>query len=426
MERTHHSMLQNALEACRKGEAVHGMKGASAMMSLQYIDIPKCFVIDWMHNVLLGVVKALLNFWLGSTHKDKDFFIGNKISLLNQRLKQIQIPDFISRRQRGLEEHAHWKASECREWLIHFSMPVLSGVLKPYPLVHYSLLVTAMSLLTKDVISQDEVDLSEQLLFEFCRQFPNVYGVTSQTMNIHLLKHLANFTRLHGPLFCFSCFGFESMNSYLMKMVHESRYINNQVSFAIAMSKQLSNMLDHFDDGDSDTKHLVNQLGSKVLLENKEQIYHTFAMGKEKSLQRTDPVFRLLTSEMQVESPTAFLRLQKEVNIYHSEGYHQAKTRNNYTVAFMDGDEEEFGSILSFVRSGHDMYAVIQQFETRHFSFDEETEMEVQASNLRQYLQMTLCSHIYHITGQKDRKLVRVEHVKKMCAHKCNQSIKVY
>ena len=50
-----------------------------------------------------------------------------------------------------------------------------------------------------------------------------------QTMNVHLLRHMPQFVRLHGPLFQYSCFGFESMNNHLKNMVHGTRYINDQV-----------------------------------------------------------------------------------------------------------------------------------------------------------------------------------------------------
>ena len=53
--------------------------------------------------------------------------------------------------------------------------------------------------------------------------------VEKQTMNLHLLRHLPNFVENHGPLFN-SCFGFESMNNVLKRMIHGTRFINNQVN----------------------------------------------------------------------------------------------------------------------------------------------------------------------------------------------------
>ena len=52
-------------------------------MILKYIDLPKVFVVDWMHCVLLGITKALMGFWFSSKHKDEQFFIGDKVRVLN-------------------------------------------------------------------------------------------------------------------------------------------------------------------------------------------------------------------------------------------------------------------------------------------------------------------------------------------------------
>ena len=67
-------------------------------------------------------------------------------------------------------------ATECREWLLHFSVPVLEGVLPPVAHVHYMLLVSAMNILNKEAVKMDEIDYAEMLLLDFCRLFPDVYG----------------------------------------------------------------------------------------------------------------------------------------------------------------------------------------------------------------------------------------------------------
>ena len=55
-------------------------------------------------------------------------------------------------------------------------------------------------------------------------------GDFQQTMNVHMLRHVPKFVRMYGPLFNSSCFGFESMNSYLKSMVHGTRHVNSQVN----------------------------------------------------------------------------------------------------------------------------------------------------------------------------------------------------
>ena len=67
-------------------------------------------------------------------------------------------------------------ATESREWLLHFSVSVLDGVLPPVVYVHYMLLVSAINLLNKEKVLMDEISYAEILLLDFCRLFPEVYG----------------------------------------------------------------------------------------------------------------------------------------------------------------------------------------------------------------------------------------------------------
>ena len=55
-------MKRFAQEAVAKGIVIKGVKGESVLSA--YIDILMCIVIDYMHCVLLGVVKQLLVMWL--------------------------------------------------------------------------------------------------------------------------------------------------------------------------------------------------------------------------------------------------------------------------------------------------------------------------------------------------------------------------
>ena len=56
------------------------MKGASPLAALKGFDLVKGVAIDYMHNVLIGVVKALQDKWF---HGDKHspYYIGKKVLL---------------------------------------------------------------------------------------------------------------------------------------------------------------------------------------------------------------------------------------------------------------------------------------------------------------------------------------------------------
>lgn len=58
---------------------VNGIKGASVFLLFKPFDLVKGFVVDWMHSVCLGVTKSLINLWLNTDNRGKEFFLGAKV-----------------------------------------------------------------------------------------------------------------------------------------------------------------------------------------------------------------------------------------------------------------------------------------------------------------------------------------------------------
>lgn len=51
-------------------------------------------------------------------------------------------------------------------------------------------------------------------------------------MNVHLLIHICDCVKMWGPLWCYSCFTFETMNGHLKKLFHGTRDMTKQVILA--------------------------------------------------------------------------------------------------------------------------------------------------------------------------------------------------
>ena len=64
---------------------VSGVKGASPLAALKGFDLVKSVAIDYMHNVLLGVVKALQDKWFNGD-KQSRYYIGKKVHVLTYLL----------------------------------------------------------------------------------------------------------------------------------------------------------------------------------------------------------------------------------------------------------------------------------------------------------------------------------------------------
>jgi len=90
------------------------------------IDLIKCFPIDYLHNICLGIMHKLLNTWISgqllsvklNSHSFKE------ISKHLQQLK-VYVPLEINRKPRGLEDLARWKGTEYRTFLLYLGPIVL-------------------------------------------------------------------------------------------------------------------------------------------------------------------------------------------------------------------------------------------------------------------------------------------------------------
>jgi hypothetical protein len=67
--KTHAQTLADAKEAVVQGESVRCVKGPCWFAGLEYYDIVKGTAVDYMHCVLEGVTKSLVNLWFNPTYK---------------------------------------------------------------------------------------------------------------------------------------------------------------------------------------------------------------------------------------------------------------------------------------------------------------------------------------------------------------------
>ena len=71
-ERTHQETIEDAKQAVIDDKPCYGIKGPSWLAGLKHYDIIKGTGIDYMHAVLLGVMKLFLNLWFG-TNRSHNF-----------------------------------------------------------------------------------------------------------------------------------------------------------------------------------------------------------------------------------------------------------------------------------------------------------------------------------------------------------------
>ena len=99
-----------------------------------------------------------------------------------------------------------------------------------------SLCFAALHILLGSRIEPNQIDAAEQMMVDFYKLLPELYGERSCTHNSHLLFHLTKFVRLWGPLWTHSTFDFEHKHGQLKHLFHGKNQIVNQLFFNVDVS----------------------------------------------------------------------------------------------------------------------------------------------------------------------------------------------
>ena len=130
--------------------------------------------IDYMHCVLEGVTKRLLEVCVTSTRRYG--YIGRFVNKIDTNLLKQRPPHDFSRFSRSIKKHRKfWKASEFRNLLLYYSLPLLMNVLPPLYLHHFSLLVCAMHILLQSQITEVQIQAAGEMLLSFHELIPELY-----------------------------------------------------------------------------------------------------------------------------------------------------------------------------------------------------------------------------------------------------------
>lgn len=216
-------------------------KGDSPFLKLKKFDMVFGFPLDYMHLVLQGVMKKLLEIWILSLRTSPNFLKDPQQKLINKSLKKIRnnFPKEFERISRSLKHLKTWKAVEFRTFLLYTGMakltwffsyknfycycylgPVLlKGILSPEKYQHFLYLHVAIRILASPDLHLVWNIKAEDYLKKFVSEFGTIYGVENLIFNIHSLIHLAKDAMIHGPLDDFSAFRHESFLGKLKKLI---------------------------------------------------------------------------------------------------------------------------------------------------------------------------------------------------------------
>ena len=351
-KRNHEEFIANGEEAFASSSRILGVKGPSWWANIS-ADVINGTGIDYMHSVLLGLVRRFLTLWFDPKFSSESYSASNLIDVADKRLAAIKPPYFIKRMPTSIKDHSqHWKASECRSWLFFYSVPVLFGLLKKEIFEHYLLFVEAIYILNLQSLSHQELLHAEELLIKFCCLFSSLYGARHMSANLHQLLHLHDTVKQLGPLWVYSCFCFESINRKLVKLFHGTQNPAVQIANAVSTLMKLP-VLSEDIDNDSIIGALYSKLSNSSyhysFTETVSEGLHIIGGKAFRNLERK--FYDVLALSLGTAPGTCYIfhRIMLNGVLYQCSEY-KVESRNSYTVQFRHTNCICYGHVVFYVK----------------------------------------------------------------------------
>lgn len=196
------------------------------------INVRDIFTMDYMHCVLLGVMKQLLTQWIDV--RKRVFSIQadavRELSSIHLQISKTHPPEF-ARRPRAIDQFKRFKATEFRQLLLYTLPVMLKDKIATKFYKHFLLLHCAIRILCNPDTFSTHSGCANEMLVEFVRSFKNLYGLEYCTYNLHCLLHLAEDCKnMRAPLDDYSCFKFENFLQILKKIPKNGHRVLEQIS----------------------------------------------------------------------------------------------------------------------------------------------------------------------------------------------------
>ncbi|KAE8738509.1 hypothetical protein FOCC_FOCC016017 [Frankliniella occidentalis] len=339
--RTHLRMTLQGELAERRGKSRKGVLGKTVVAELPFLDLGVCLSAEYMHLVLLGCVRYILDIIF---HVRGPWCLRKHIAEIDAFIRAIKVPYFHKRLPRGIKDLKYFKASELRAMLLYFSLPAFQKFLPPKYFQHWMLLVAAIYLLLKEDISSNELDMADAMLRCFVRDLGKLYHNKFYTYNIHNLLHVTLLVKRWGPLWATSAFDFESYNGFITSHVHGTKHLGKELLNNIKIIQSLT-VLENSLERLGRPKVKV-QLGAAVDVE---------LLPSEKKL----------LEENCISDYCVYDRIKTDSDIFTSRMYDQHRKRANSLVEF---DVNKFGEILHLLRdrASGEILCLISVFKIKH------------------------------------------------------------
>lgn len=188
--------------------------------------------LDYMHLILLGVMKKLITLWLTGPLKTR--LSASKVDQISKKLLILRrsMPSEFGRKPRSLFEFRHWKATEFRTFLVYAGPVVLKKILPKKQYDNFILLHSAVTLLLSElhIMAPENIDCAQEMLEHFVIGFAEIYGEQFVSHNVHNLLHICSDVKKYGILDKYSAFRFENYMTTVKRMVRKGEKPLEQIA----------------------------------------------------------------------------------------------------------------------------------------------------------------------------------------------------
>jgi hypothetical protein len=237
---------------------IYGVKGPCILSNCKYFKPISSTCIDYMHSVLEGVIKKLFTHWFDSKYSSKCFSIRKFMHTIDDRILLIRPPKFVPSTPRSIYIYSLWHAHEYLTFILYYSLAVLNEALPCEYYQHLVKLVIFMENLLFESIEEQNMIIVEEIIREFVQELETLYGEDAMLSGEHELLHLVDMTKDFGPLNNVNCFQFEELNRKLIRFIHGTDLVGEELAKIFSTAQ----LLYHY------TRHANNEKIKEFILTN--------------------------------------------------------------------------------------------------------------------------------------------------------------
>lgn len=196
----------------------HDYHKMESVLELLPIDMIEAFPLDYLHCVLVGVEKWILE----HTCNAPKSLSTRDHKIIEQRIntfKSKQPREFQRKLRSFVEELAWMKGTEFRTYLLFVGPLLLRGIISEEKIANLLKLQIASIIFTHERFSEYYTE-ADTLMRMFVKEFSEIYHPRHCTYVFHSLGHMKKFVDIYGSWDNFSTFEYETYNAKVKSLIH--------------------------------------------------------------------------------------------------------------------------------------------------------------------------------------------------------------